>query len=811
MLNAIGRDALAALRGMRKQPGLLATVVLSLALGIGASTAMFTVVRGVLLAPLPYAAPHEIVSIFKRWTGFEKTWLSEREVLDYRARTSTLQSVAAWDSTRVTLTGAGEAARVGAAFVTPNTFDVFGVRPFLGRTFTDEESLADTRDRPALVVLGYGLWQRQFGGDRAALDRALEVNGRPARVIGVMPRGFRLPTDYTDDAAEPTELWMPLGIDPAQAQRGNHGLFGAGRLRPGATPAQATADLASITAALTAEGQYSPQSHFTAFAVGVEEEVLGSVEPALLMLMGAVGFLMLIACANAAALLLARAETRQREFATRTALGASRWRLARQQLVEGGLVAAAGGVLGLGLAFAAKRFLEALGPTAIPRALDVAVDWRTAAFLVGASGLAAVLCSVPPALRAFRVGLVDTLKDGSAQSSTGRGRHRLRSGLVVAQLAFSVLLLIGAGLMLKSLWALQRIDLGFDAAGVLTARIAIAERPYDTQERIDLFFDRVLSKTRALPGVEHAGIIRSLPIGSVIGDSGMRVEGYMPPPGQNAKGDWQVATTGALEALGERLIRGRLFTAADTSTSPPVVLVNETLAATYWPNQDPIGRRVKFGGDQMPWATIVGVVGNVRHNGIEAPVKGKFYRLYSQFNQLRNGTMVVRTTGDPAALAGPLRAVVREVDPSVPLAAVRTMDEVIDTALTSPRLTGSVLVAFGGVAIVLSALGLYGLLVYLVSERTREIGIRVAIGAQRGQIIARVLGQGVRLATIGAGLGLLLAFAWTRTLQGLLHGVTAVDPATFIGVPLVLVGVAIVASFIPARRAASVDPIRALK
>jgi predicted permease len=439
------------------------------------------------------------------------------------------------------------------------------------------------------------------------------------------------------------------------------------------------------------------------------------------------------------------------------------------------------------------------------------VDWRTAGFLLAASAGAAVLCSVPPALRTFRSGLVESLKDGSAQASIGRQRHRLRSGLVVAQLAFSVVLLIGAVLMLRSLWSLQKIDLGFDPDGALTARIAVPNRAYPTQETINDFFDRVLTRARALPGVRAAGVIRSLPIGSVIGDSGMMVEGYTPPPGENAKGDWQAATPGALEALGERLVRGRFFAETDTTASPPVALVNETMAAMYWPNQDPIGRRVRFGGPNAPWATVVGIVANVRHNGIEGPIKGKFYRVYSQFNQLRAGTIVVRTSGDPTAIAGALRGAVHDVDPNVPLAAVRPMNEVVDTALTSPRLTSRVFIAFGAVAVVLTALGLYGLLVYLVSERTREIGIRVAIGARRGQIVWHVLGQGVRLAAIGAGLGVALAFAWTRTLSGLLRGVAPFDPVTFAAVPLLLVAVAIVASFLPARRAAAIDPMRAIR
>ena len=816
-MTAFVNDIRAAVRGFRRQPGAIAIVVLSLAMGIGAATAMFTVVRGVLLAPLPYSQPDGLVMIWSKWTEFEKTWVSDQEVLDYRAKARTLQNVAAWDSTRVTLTGAGDAIRVGAAMVTANTFDVFGVQPVIGRVFTEDEARSDSRDRPALILASYGLWQRVFGGDAQVLTRQLEINGRPAQVIGVMPRGFRLPTDFSEDAAEPTELWTPLWFNPAQTARDSHGFYAVARLNAGATVAQATADLAAITAGLTREGQYPVNDHFTAFALPVGDEIVGRVRSAILILFGAVAFLMLIGCANAAALLLARAETRQREFATRTALGASRWRLVRQQLVEGLVLAALGGTIGLAFALAAQRVLTTIGAGAVPRADGAVVDWRVALFLVGASAMCALLCSLPPAVRAFRAGLTRGLKDDSAQSSTGRERLRLRHALVVAQMALAVLLLTGAGLMIRSLWSLQRIDLGFRPDHVLTARVAVPDRSYSTPAKIVSYFDRLVTRTRAIPGVASAGVMRVLPIGGTIGTRGMRVEGFVGPHNQLQTADWQVVTGGAIEALGERLLRGRLITDDDTATTQPVAVINETMAATYWPGRDALGGRIQLGGNpNRPFVTIVGVVGDEKHNGITGPVKPKFYAPYSQFALSTNttpttGTLIVRATGDPTALGPALRAAAREIDPNVPLTAMRTMDEVVNIAIATPRLTGVVFTAFAGVAIVLSAIGVYGLLVYMVAQRSREIGIRVAVGAGKGQIVGMIFRSGAQMALAGLAIGLILAATLTRVLGSLLHGVTPLDPGTFGAVAVLLLAVAALASFIPASRAARVDPVAALR
>jgi putative ABC transport system permease protein len=787
---------------------------MTLALGIGANTAIFSVVRAVLLAPLPYSEPERRVMLWNRWKDFDKTWLSEVEVLDYRRLARTLAGVAAWDTGQANLTGGDEPVRVGCAGVTANTFAVLGARPALGRGFTPEE------DRPGgekVVVVGHGLWQGLFAGDPGILGRSVEVNGAPRTIVGVMPPGFQLPTDLGEDAAEPSQLWVPLGIDPATAERGNHGLYAAAELAPGATAAAASAELQAITARWTTEGLYPEAMRFTAFAVPVETEILGAIRPALLLLFGAVAFLLLIACANVANLLLARAEGRVREVALRSALGASPWRLAAPFFAEGLVVAAAAAVLGLGLAAAGIRLIALADPASLPRAGSVRIDPGVLLFTAAVSIGTALLFSLAPALRSLGVDLSLNLKEGGHQSSSGARRRRLRSVLVAGEMALSAVLLVGAGLLLRSLWELSRIDLGIEPDRVLTARLFVPEARYAKPADVVDFYRRLAERVRALPGVRAAGLVRSLPLGSTIGDWGLQIEGYVPPPGLNAKGDWQVATDGALEALGERLVRGRLFTAADTADAPAVALVNETMARLYWPDLDPVGRRLRMGFDPgRPWVTVVGIVKDVRHNGVAGIVKEKFYRPHAQFHRStgdapRSMTLVVKTEGAPLGLAPSLRAAVRELDPGLPVAGIRPMTEVVRASLSGPRFTGFLLSVFAALALSLSAIGIYGVLAYLVTQRAHEIGIRLAVGAGARDVLALVLRQGMALAVAGLGIGLVLALPLSRLLTALLHGVKPIDPLTFAAVPALLGLVAFLASYVPARRATRVDPLVALR
>jgi putative ABC transport system permease protein len=809
-LDPLGVDFTAATRGLRRAPGFAAAAVLTLALGIGATATIFTVVNAVLLSPLPYSEPDRRVALWNRWTGFEKTWLSELEVVDYRRLARTLGAVAAWSSGQANLTGGGEPVRIGYAQVTPNTFAVLGARPLAGRAFAEGE---DREGVDRVTVISYSLWQSYFGGEADVVGRTLHLDGVGRTIVGIMPRGFRLPTDFGEDAAEPTQLWVPLYLDQATNNRGSHGLYGAAALARGATAEQASAELRSIAAAWTRDGLYPPQDDFHTFAVPLEEEVRGAIRPVLLLLSVAVACLLLIACANVANLLLARAEGRQREIAVRAALGAGPWRIARQLLTESLVLALLGTGGGIAIALAAARLIQAIDPASLPKVGAVDLDARVLAFTAAVGVATTILFGLAPVLRASRAQLTDALRDGSVSATAGSSRLRLRAILIVAETALAVVLVTGAGLMIRSVDALQRVELGFDPRNVVTMRIALPQARYEKQEQVVTTYERVLERVRALPGVRHAGLMRALPLGTTIGDWGLTVEGYTPSrPGDNPKGDWQVVSSGALEALGERLVRGRMLSASDATGTPDVALINETMARTYWPGQDPIGRRIRQGSPTRPWISVVGIVGDVRHNGLEVAIKEKFYRPHAQFVfPVRNMHLVVKSSADPMALVAPIRAEVRAIDPNLPVANVRTMEEVVATAMAQPRLAQWVLVVFGVMALLLAAVGLYGVLSYVVSERQHEIGIRMAIGAEPRGVRSMVLRQGLGLALAGVVAGTVVSLALARLIEGLLHGVAAHDPLTFITVPAVLVGVAVVASWLPAWRATRVSPLLALK
>jgi putative ABC transport system permease protein len=799
-------------RLLARHPGFTAVAVVTLALGIGANAAIFSVVNAVLLRPLPWADPGRAVMIWSKWTAFDKTWVATGEVVDYRRRARTLQEVAAWGEGQVNLTGNGDPERVAAGSVTANTFSVLGVGPALGRTFSAAEDLPNG---PKVVVLGHGLWSRRYAADPAIVGRSIQVDGRPYEVLGVMPPGFLLPTDFQNP--QPSQLWVPQQLDPASMDHGSHGLFAAGRLQPGATVAQAADELHGIAQAMTREGLYPVPMKFDTVTVSLEDEVVGGVRRSIWLLFGAVGFLLLIACANVANLLLARAEARQREIAVRAALGAGGRRMVRQLLTESLLLTFLSAVAGLALAGAGVQLLAWWNPASIPRIAGVSVDVRVALFTVAMSLATSVVFGLAPALRALRTGLVESLKDGNQGASSGGARQQFRNALVVVEMALAVVLLVGAGLTLRSLWALQSTPLGLQPSNVLTMRVALPAESYPSAEQVVGFYQRLMEKVRQLPGVTVAGAARSLPLGSTIGDYGLTVEGFNPPPGTRPKGDWQIVTDGYLEAMGERVIRGRGFTAADSSESMLVALVNEELVRRYFPGRDPLGGRMRIGGDpKRPWVTIVGMVANVRHNGLTEPVKEKFYVPHTQWhkstgNAIRGMNLVIKSSSSPSSLTGSVRNEIRALDPNLPVADIRTMEEVVSATLSTPRFTGLLLGMFALLAVVLSAIGIYGVLSYLVSRRTREIGIRMAIGAGRGQVLRMVLGSGLWLALVGAGIGLVCAAGAARLMGSLLHGVTPNDPTTFALVSVTLPVIALLASAVPAWRATRVDPIVALK
>jgi putative ABC transport system permease protein len=501
----------------------------------------------------------------------------------------------------------------------------------------------------------------------------------------------------------------------------------------------------------------------------------------------------------------------------RAALGAGPWRITRQLLTESLVLAISGSVVGVAIAFAASRVIQAVDPAGLPRLGSVTVDLRVLAFTAFVGTATTVLFGLAPVLRAWRLQITDALRDGGASATAGIHRQRIRGALVVGETALAVVLVIGAGLMIRSVDALQRIELGFDPTNVLTMRVALPPATYATPQQVTGTFERLLERVRALPGVERAGLMRSLPLGTTIGDSGFMVEGYVPPfQGAFPKGDWQIVSSDALEALGERIVRGRSILASDVAASAPVVLINETMAGMYWPGVDPIGRRMRQGGETRPWMTIVGIVADVRHNGLEVPVKGKYYRAHTQLPvtsnfAIRNMHLIVKTSGDPLSLVAPIRAEVARIDPALPVANIRTMDDVVAASIAKPRLAGSVLLLFAGLALLLAAVGLYGVLAFVVSERQHEIGIRMAIGADAGDVRRSVLSQGLGLAAVGIVAGAAASLALGQLITGLLHGVSPYDPITFGVVPAVLLGVALLASWIPAHRATRISPILALK
>ncbi|HEX2444574.1 MAG TPA: ABC transporter permease [Vicinamibacterales bacterium] len=813
MLASFVQDLRYASRGLWRSPGFSVVALVTLALGVGLTTAIFGALDAVLLRPLPWGEPDRTVMIWSKWISFDKTWLADGEVLDYRSRSRTMHTVAAWSDGQTNVTGGGaEPERVAFAQATANIFDALVVRPVAGRTYTVEE---DVPNGPAVAVISYELWQRRYGGEASTVGRSIELNGHPYQIVGIMPRGFCLPTDYA--AADKSQVWVPLQIDPKTADHGSHGYYGVARLRAGATAAQATADLRSITQALTREGQYPREMQFRAFAVTLREEVVGEVRGAVIAVFAAVGFLLLIACANVANLLIVRAESRQREIAVRSALGAGRGRVLGQLVAEALVLALAGTAAGVALAYAIIRWLSWWAPSGIPRLAEATVDLRVMLFAAGLTIATAAFFSLAPALRLLGTDVTGHLKDGAQNATAGTGRQRFRSGLVVTEMALAVVLVIGAGLMLRSLTKLQQIDLGFDPSNVLTLRLSTPPASYDTPEKVVLFYQQLIDRVRKRPGVLSAGAARLLPLDGQIGDYGLMVDGYTPPPGSNAKGDWEIVTDGYIETVGERLVRGRTFRATDTSASQLVALVNEELARRYFAGRDPIGGRMRIGGDpKRPWVTIVGIVRDVRHNGVTAAVKEKFYVPHSQWhvatsNPIRSMSLVAKTAGNPLDLARVVREEVRARDPNLPVAQVRPMSEIVATSLSEPRFTSVLFGIFAGLALLLAAIGVYGVLSYLVTLRTREIGIRVAIGAAPRDVLWLILVRGFVLSLAGIAIGVIAAVPLGRLVAALLYEVRPLDPLTFGSVPLVLAGVALLAGLLPAWRAMRLDPVRALK
>ncbi|HEX7049880.1 MAG TPA: ABC transporter permease [Longimicrobiales bacterium] len=798
-METLFHDLRYALRSLRKAPGFAGVAVLTLALGIGANTAIFSVVDGVLLRPLPYPEPDRLVS-------FVEAGSYKGAFLEYRERAESFEAIAAYTPGQAfSLTGRGEPVRLEGAVVSAGLFSVLGAKPLLGRTFLPGE---DEAGREPVVVLSHGLWQQRFGADPGIIGEEVRLDGIARTVVGVMPPGFRFPSAST-------QLWVPASIraaDPIDLWGMSVGTTIA-RLRPGVTLEEARTEVRTLEPRMRELFPWDMPEDYgrNATVVPLRDRIVGDVRPMLLVLLGAVGFVLLIACANVANLLLARATTRRRELAVRVALGAGRRRLMRQLLTESVMLAALGGIVGLFLAFWGVELLVAGLPADTPRLAGIGIDGRVLGFTAALTFATGLVFGVLPALRASRSEPHDALKEGG-RTATG-ARTRLSAALVVTEIALAVVLVTGAGLLIRSFWRLLRVDPGFRVENVVAATVAPPTFRYADGAARRAFYQELLGRLEALPGVTGAGITDRLPFGGRNYGSVFVIEGRPDPATQG--GDWPLADIAAtisadyLRTMGIRVLRGRGFTPADRADAPGVVLINQALARRYWPDEDPIGRRIR-GPGSVPWLTIVGIVDDVAYNRLADTDLPAFYMPLLQHGP-EVVSVVVRSTADPATLAANLRAVVASIDEDTPVSDVRAMAQRVSDSLGRPRFTMLLLTAFAAAALILGAVGIYGVIAYAVSQRIHEIGIRMALGARAGDVLGMVVRQGAALAMIGIAVGLLAAFATTRLLAGLLYGVGATDAATFLAVPLLLGAVALAASWIPARRAARVDPVVALR
>ncbi len=818
-MNGFVQDLRYALRGLRQRPGFTAVAVLTLALGIGANTAIFSVANGVLLRPLPYERPDRLAMIWGHRTQTPHAELSVPEYWDLGERAHSFVRIGAYAGGTATLTGGGAPERLRTGYITASIPGVLGVTPSIGRAFTAEEDLPG---RPAVALLSDGLWRRRFGADPTIVGRVLMIDDAPTTVVGVMPAGFQLPAHH---AGPGMELWAPLQLDPAtnRSVRGWHFLEAVGRLRDGVTLAAASAEMSTLMRGMLAAYPMDYTPEFDGSATAVEQEVVGDVRPAILVLLGAVALLLLIACANVAALLLARAESRQREIALRTALGAGRTRLIRQLLTESVLLAVAGGAIGVMLASWGVSGLVLAAPASIPRLSAVGMDGRVLLFTLCLTLFTGILFGMAPALHAVRHDLSNALTDGGRAGTAGGQRHRVRRLLVAGQVALALVLVTGAGLLVQSFLHLRQVDPGFRPEGLLTARIELSTVRFHTSTARRDFYRELLDRLAHVPGVQSVAMARALPMTGrlEIGDWSFVLEGQAaspPLPTDWHPADWQVVSTGYFGTMGIPLLQGRDFTDADRAGGPGAMIVNRTLAAQVWPGQDPVGRRVLLGGGDADsiWRTVVGVVGDVHHRGLTAPARPEMYLPYEQFpagTGMPQAAMYValRSAGNPEALTAALRSTVTALDPDTPVAESQTMEAALGAWAAERRLIMLLVSGFALVALVLGAVGIYGVMAHLVSERKREIGIRMALGAVPEQILRLVVSQSAWVVGGGIAAGTIGALAASRVLSGLLFEVRPTDPLTFGGTALVLAAVAAGATLVPAMRAVRTDPAHALR
>ena len=789
-------------RQLRLSPGFAAIAIITLALGIGLNTALFSVVRTVILKPLPYREPDRLARVWmdNRRLEMREDWASYLNYQDYKRLGTSFESFAAFTEPTLNLIGDGEPERIRGAFAEASLFEVLGVAPIAGRLFTPDE---ETAGKDTVVVIGHGLWQRRFGGGDA-IGRQLDFDGRRLTIIGIMPAGFAFP-------ARTSEFWAPLVVGEGRGRVG-YFLQMVARIKPGVTAQAAQTQMTLVGKQL--EEQYPAENAgYGIFVNPLETHVAGNVRTPLLVLLGAVGCVLLIACVNVAGLFLARSEARGREIVVRSALGASRGRLVRQLLMEAGALAIVAGVAGVLTAYAGIRALVWLAPPDLPRLDEIALDGTVLAFALGVTTLTAVACGLWPAARSSKVNLQDALRDNGRGVAGSHAAARTRSALLIVQCALAVVLLAGAGLLLRSLRVLHATDAGFRTDHVLTMRINASRASFPQPAQLRQFYDQLLERVRALPGVRNAAVTTTLFLSNTPSSGTFTLEDRPPfPPAEQIEATTDMVSPGFFETMQVPLLRGRVLDSRDRDGGARALVINDTFARRYWPGQDPVGKRMVFGrpGDRNPWITIVGVVGDMHRRGLHQGARLETFFSTTQ-NIGRNMQLLVSTTADPLAVAGAVRAEIRALDRSAPITAVGTVDAEIGESLAIRRFQAWLLAMFSMLAVLLAAVGVFGLMSQVVARRTPEIGVRMALGASPRDVLSLVLRQGVLFAAVGAAVGLFGAFVLARGLRTLLFGVGAADPVSYVVAAGVMGAAVLLACALPAWRAASVDPTEALR
>jgi putative ABC transport system permease protein len=808
-MDALWKNIAYSTRMLLKKPSVTIVAIIAIGLGIGANTAIFSVVNTVLLQPLPYDQPQQLVMLAteQRNQALDgRGSFSVPDFFDVQKSSTTVQYVATVQRSGTIVTQGGDPERLIGAVVSSDYFSVLGVKPELGRVFTPEE---DKPGAAPVILLSHGLWQRRFGGDQSIIGREVDLGGKTT-VIGIMPAGFEYPiSDETQDYWEPifSAAFMTKEI---REERANRMLDVIARLKPGVTVAQAKADLDLLSKQIE---QQSPESNTNIIfnATSMHENVTRDYRTALLVLLGAVGLVLLIACANVANLLLARAVARQKEVAIRMALGASRRRIASQLLTESVLLSLVGGVVGLLLASWGTRLLVAYGPVDVPRLHEVGIDRFVLAFTFGMATLTGILFGLVPALHASRPDPGNMLKESGRGLSHG-ARNRMRGALIVSEVALSLMLLAGAGLLINSFWRLLQTDAGFDPKSVLALDIPLSRATYKTSEQRSAAFQQLIQRMKNVPGVRDASVVSNVPLTDFDVEISFQIEGRAPyKPGEETAADYTVASGDYFRTMDISLLRGRVFTDADTANSPQVMIVSNAFAKHYFPNEDAIGKRLVFDGPDKTPREIVGVVGDVRRKGLDVAVQPEMYVSYLQRPDRRMNLVLRTEARDASQLTQAARAEVKAFDPAQIIWRVQTLEQLLGTSVAPRKFNMLLLAIFASVALILAAIGLYGVMSYSVSWQTHEIGIRMALGANRANVLRLVVRQGMKMALLGLALGLVGALIVSRVLIGMLYGVSPTDPLTFTGVSIVLLFVALLACLIPARRATRVDPIVALR